>query len=69
MQRAIGANDDGIIEPKTLASVKYMDENDIILLFLAERLDFFTNLRIWQTFGKGWARRIADNLRFAAADN
>jgi lysozyme family protein len=69
LQRAIGASDDGIIGPRTLAAVKAMDQNDIILLFLAERLQFFTNLRTWSVFGKGWSRRIVGNLRWAAKDN
>lgn len=69
LQRAIGANDDGIIGPRTLAAVKAMDQNDIILLFLAERLQFFTNLSTWSVFGKGWSRRIVGNLRWAAKDN
>lgn len=69
LQRAIGASDDGIIGPRTLAAVEAMEQNDIILLFLAERLQFFTNLRTWSVFGKGWARRIVGNLRWAAKDN
>lgn len=69
LQRAVGASDDGLIGPMTLAKVAVSDKNDVVLLFNAERLEFFTNLRIWQKFGKGWARRIAGNLRFAAADN
>lgn len=69
LQRAVGASDDGLIGPRTLAAVKAMDQDDILLLFNAERLEFFTNLRIWQKFGKGWARRIAANLRWAAKDN
>ena len=69
LQRAVGASDDGLIGPRTLSAVADMDKNDVVLLFNAERLEFFTNLRIWQTFGKGWARRIVKNLRYAAADN
>ncbi|ERL54934.1 protein of unknown function DUF847 [Psychrobacter aquaticus CMS 56] len=72
LQRAIGFTGkavDGLIGPKTLEAVAAMDKNDVVLLFNAERLEFFTNLRIWQTFGKGWARRIVVNLRYAAADN
>jgi len=69
LQRAIGASDDGLIGPRTLAAVKAMEQNDILLRFNAERLEFYTNLRTWQTFGKGWSRRIAGNLRFAATDN
>lgn len=69
LQRAIGASDDGIIGPRTLAAVEATDQNDIILLFLAERLQFFTNLRTWSVFGRGWSRRIVGNLRWAAKDN
>ena len=69
LQRAVGASADGLIGPRTLAAVAAMDENDVLFLFLAERLEFFTNLRIWEKFGKGWARRIVGNLRWAAKDN
>ena len=69
LQRAVGVTADGLIGPRTLAAVAEMDKNDVVFLFLAERLEFFTNLSIWQTFGKGWARRIVGNLRYAAADN
>ena len=69
LQRAVGVSDDGIIGPKTLAAVKCMDQNDIILRFNAERLDFYTRLSTWATFGRGWSRRIVGNLRWAAKDN
>ncbi len=69
LQRAVGAVDDGIIGPRTLAAVKSMDVNDVVLLFNAERLMFYTQLRTWSVFGKGWARRIVGNLRYAAKDN
>lgn len=69
LQRAIGVSDDGIIGPKTLAAVKCMDQNDIVFKFNAERLEFYTKLGTWATFGRGWTRRIAGNLRWAASDN
>ena len=72
LQRAVGITGkdvDGIIGSQTLSAVKCMDSDCIVMLFIAERLEFFTNLRTWQTFGKGWARRVAGNLRFAASDN
>jgi lysozyme family protein len=31
--------------------------------FNGHRLQFFTDLRTWGTFGRGWARRVANNLR------
>ncbi|MBO1529664.1 glycoside hydrolase family 108 protein [Psychrobacter sp. F1192] len=69
LQRAVGASADGLIGPRTLAAVEKMDKNDVVFLFNAERIEFYTRLRTWQTFGRGWARRVAGNLRFAAADN
>ena len=69
LQRAVGASADGLIGPRTLEAVAAMDKNDVVLLFNAERIDFYTGLRGWVSFGKGWARRIVGNLRYAAADN
>ena len=72
LQRAVGITGkdvDGIIGNQTLTAVKCMDSDRIVMLFIAERLEFFTNLGTWQTFGKGWSRRIVGNLRWAAKDN
>ena len=69
LQRAAGVADDGVIGGITLAAVNGMPENDLLLRFNAERIVFFTKLSTFQTFGKGWMRRVAQNLQHAAADN
>ena len=69
MQKAAGVADDGVIGPRTLAALQTTGAADLVLRFNAERLDFMTRLATWDKFGKGWARRIAGNLRFAAEDN
>lgn len=69
MQRAVGAADDGIIGPVTLAKVKRFDPADLVLLFNAERLEFYAKLSTFDAFGRGWTRRVAGNLRHAAQDN
>lgn len=69
LQRAARVADDGIIGPATLAAIKATDPNDLVFRFLAERLEFMTGLTNWPNHGKGWARRIAANLRLAADDN
>lgn len=69
LQRAVGVADDGHIGPVTFAAVGAADLNDTLALFLAERLDFMTRLRNWPLASRGWARRIAANLRFVAEDN
>lgn len=62
LQRAAGAKDDGIIGPKTILAVRMADPHKLAARFNGHRLRFLTDLKTWQTFSKGWARRIADNL-------
>lgn len=69
MQRAVGAADDGIIGPVTLGKVQRFDPADLVLLFNAERLEFYAKLSTFDAFGRGWTRRVAGNLRYAAQDN
>lgn len=67
LQRAVGVADDGKLGPITLNAVSAAPVASAVLLFNAERLAFMTNLSTWPSFGKGWARRIAGNLRKGAA--
>lgn len=60
LQRAVGVADDGVIGPVTLAACATTDH--INSKFNGQRLMFMTALPSWPVFGKGWARRIADNL-------
>ncbi len=48
-----GVQDDGIIGPKTIAAVKVMEVNDVLLMLAAERLKFYTSLSTWDRYGKG----------------
>ena len=54
--------DDGIIGPKTLLAVRMADPHKLAARFNGHRLRFLTDLKTWPTFGRGWARRVADNL-------
>nr|WP_295941164.1 glycosyl hydrolase 108 family protein [uncultured Acidovorax sp.] len=69
MQRAAGVADDGVIGPVTLAAVARQEPADLVLNFNAERLEFYAKLQTFDHFGRGWTRRVAQNLRFAAQDN
>lgn len=60
LQRAVGAKDDGIIGPQTLALVRDADPEQMVRRMLAQRLRFMAGLPNWPAFGRGWARRIAD---------
>ncbi len=68
LQRAVGVADDGHIGPVTLTALKSTSPSDLVMRLLAERLYFMTGLSTWSSFGKGWARRIANDLRFGAQD-
>ena len=68
LQRAAGVADDGAIGPVTIAALARHDPADLVLLFNAERLAFYTKLSTWPVFGKGWINRVAGNLRYGAAD-
>ncbi len=69
LQRAVGVADDGKFGPVTLGAVKCANAADLILKFNAERLLFYCNLSTFGTFGKGWVRRVAANLKHASEDN
>ena len=68
MQRALNVADDGLWGPVSLAGLRQTKKCDFVLLFLAERLEFMTKLKNWGAHGKGWSRRIAQNLRYGAED-
>jgi lysozyme family protein len=68
LQRSLGVTADGSFGPATMSAVKASpDEYKLIGRLDAYRLLFMADLAEWPTFGKGWARRIANNLLRAMA--
>ncbi len=63
LQRALGVADDGILGPLTLSMVSRADAESICARFIGQRLDFMTRLSTFDYFGKGWSRRLADQLK------
>lgn len=63
LQRALGVADDGQIGPMTIAAVGRVDAESLAARFCGQRLEFMTKLTTWDVFSKGWARRIAEQLR------
>jgi lysozyme family protein len=60
MQKAIGTTPDGAIGPKTMQSFKEMNPAQLIEKFSVEKESFYRSLPTFQTFGKGWLRRVAE---------
>lgn len=69
LQRAVKVADDGQIGPASLAAIKAMNVNDVIMRLNAERLRFFAKLSTFSRYGAGWVNRVANNLDFGAQDN
>lgn len=68
LQRAVGVQDDGVVGARTVAAIRATPVARVLLGFNAERLEYMANAGGWPSFGKGWSRRVAGNLRFAAKD-
>jgi lysozyme family protein len=63
LQRVLDVGEDGVIGPLTVEAMQRANGLLLAVQFTGERLDFMTTLPTWGAFGKGWARRIANNLK------
>ena len=63
LQRALGVADDGVMGALTVSAIQRVDAESVCARFLGQRLDFMTRLSTFDVFGKGWARRIAEQLK------
>jgi len=68
LQRALGVIDDGVWGPVTAQRELVTPDDQIVMRFVAERLDWWTSLSTWPSFGRGWARRAAADWRYGAED-
>lgn len=62
LQKAAGVDDDGIIGPVTLQALGSMHPARLVARFNGHRLRLMSSLATWNSFGRGWANRIAANL-------
>jgi lysozyme family protein len=60
LQACVGVEPDGGIGPKTLAAVQAFNPEQLIKDYSKRRLSFLSDLSTWETFGRGWARRVAE---------
>lgn len=62
LQRALQINADGVIGPVTISKSWEAHPDSVIRKYLGYRLSHMTDLAIWPSQSRGWARRIARNL-------
>lgn len=60
LQAVVGAKQDGVVGPATLAAVGARGAADVVKAICGKRLSFVRGLSTWATFGRGWSRRISD---------
>jgi lysozyme family protein len=62
LQSCVGATADGGFGPATLAAVKEAEKDParLVELYCAKRLEFLQSLKTFETFGKGWSRRVQE---------
>ncbi|HRH28260.1 MAG TPA: glycosyl hydrolase 108 family protein [Aquabacterium sp.] len=65
LQRSVGVTPDGLLGPITLQALNSTPAPRLVARFNGHRLDFMTDLKTWPVFGKGWAKRVASNLKEA----
>jgi lysozyme family protein len=62
LQSCVGTTPDGGFGPRTLAAVKEAEKDParLIEMYCAKRLEFLQSLKTFETFGKGWSRRVQE---------
>ena len=70
LQKIVGATADGIIGNQTLSRVHDYDQDKLAILYVKERMNFYTSLSKsnWTNFGLGWMRRMATNIGYLNED-
>lgn len=61
LQKTVGSKEDGVIGNITI-SLSQLSKDGLSARYNANRLLFMTDLSVWDVYGKGWARRIANNI-------
>jgi lysozyme family protein len=65
LQEVVNSTPDGILGPLTLRAVHAMNPRDVIDGYCDKRLAFLQELKTWETFGRGWGRRVDEVKRTA----
>ena len=67
LQKIAGVPADGIIGPKSMEAILSCNPEETVDALCDMRLDFLQRLPTWDTFGKGWGRRVEEVKAKASA--
>jgi lysozyme family protein len=60
LQRALGVFDSGVVDLTTLSKAMNKDSVELIKEMNRQRLSYLQKLPSWNTYGKGWAKRLEE---------
>jgi lysozyme family protein len=60
LQEIAGVTVDGVLGPKSMGAIRECDPEQVVDALCDMRLDFLARLPTFETFGKGWSRRVAE---------
>jgi len=60
IQKALGVTADGSIGPATMKAIQEAEGKDLLDKFSHSKEAFYKSLPTFQTYGKGWLKRVAD---------
>ena len=60
LQQIAGVLVDGSLGPKSMGAIRECDPEQVVDALCDMRLDFLKRLPTFETFGKGWSRRVAE---------
>ena len=61
LQRTLGLDDDGVIGPITVMSVKHADPVRLVTELQLQRLSYLASLPTWPRYRIGWSRRVFES--------
>jgi lysozyme family protein len=65
LQHAVGETEDGVLGPRTITAATSMPPARLVARLCAARLKLMTDLQTFDTFGRGWTRRVLSILQEA----
>jgi lysozyme family protein len=60
LQEAMGCVPDGVIGPRSMQLIAQKDPKDVVQAYSDRKTNFYESLPTFDTFGKGWLKRVED---------
>lgn len=68
IQSLVGVTEDGILGSVTANAIKSENQKKLAIDYVASRIAFYTKLKTFNSFGKGWMNRMCMNVMFLGSD-